>query len=210
MNIDLLQLTFTVLSIMIPVFATIYTAYSRIRNENRETHKPYLALDEINEIDSVDVYNYHFNFEGKNYSKKKLEHGVILPVSIKIKNIGYGVASNIKFYNLFTGEEMVGTQEKDDNRIQKLFTTLDIATGKEKTIQANVYEDANDIEDYNCVLCVYQDLNGNIYDFIISINVKSDHKYDFYAYQPSSHSYSKCIEANKKAYRQIYKKYSNY
>ena len=68
MRIDVLNLTFTILSILIPVFATIYTAYSRIRNENRETHKPYLALDEINEIDSVDVYSYHFNFEGKNYS----------------------------------------------------------------------------------------------------------------------------------------------
>ena len=210
MNIDLLNLTFTILSIMIPVFATIYTAYSRIRNENRETHKPYLALDEITEIDSVDIYSYHFNFEGRNYSKKKLENGVILPVSIKIKNIGYGVASNIKFYNLFTGEEMIGTQEKDENRIQKLFTTLDIANGSEKTIQANVYEDAKDIEDYNSILCIYQDLNGNIYDFIISINVKSDHKYDFYAYQPSSHSYSRCIEENKKSYKQIYKKYSNY
>ena len=114
MNIDALNLTFTILSIMIPVFATIYTAYSRIRNENRETHKPYLVLDEIEEIETVDVYKYHFNFEGKNKSLKKIENGIILPVSIRIKNIGYGVASNIKFYNLFTGEEMIGTQEKDD------------------------------------------------------------------------------------------------
>lgn len=210
MNIDALNLTFTILSIMIPVFATIYTAYSRIRNENRETHKPYLVLDEIEELETVDVYNYHFNFEGKKYSKKEIEHGVILPVSIRIKNIGYGVASNIKFYNLFTGNEMIGTQEKDDNRIQKLFTTLDIAANQEKDIQANVYEDIDDTEDYNQVLCIYQDLNGNIYDFIISINIKSNHKYDFYAYQPSSHSYEKCINKHQKAYKSIYKKYSNY
>lgn len=210
MNIDALNLTFTILSIMIPVFATIYTAYSRIRNENRETHKPYLVLDDITSLDKLDEYKYHFNFEGKSHSSKKIENGVILPVSIKIKNIGYGVASNIKFYNLFTGDEMVGTQEKDDNRIQKLFTTLDIAADKEKEIQANVYEDANDVEDFNRILCIYQDLNGNIYDLIISINIKSNHKYDFFAYQPSSHSYSKCIDENKKAYHQIYKKYSNY
>ena len=66
MRIDVLNLTFTILSIMIPVFATIYTGYSRIRNENRETHKPYLALDEITEINSVDIYSYHFNFQRKN------------------------------------------------------------------------------------------------------------------------------------------------
>ena len=105
---------------------------------------------------------------------------------------------------------MVGTQEKDDNRIQKLFTTLDIAANNEKEIQANVYEDISDADDHNRILCIYQDLNGNIYDFIISINIKSDHKYDFFAYQPSSHSYSKYIENNKKAYKNIYKKYGNY
>ena len=54
MNIDALNLTFTILSILIPVFATIYTAYSRIRNENKETHKPYLVLDDIVEIEKVD------------------------------------------------------------------------------------------------------------------------------------------------------------
>ena len=209
MNIDALNLTFTILSILIPVFATIYTAYSRIRNENKETHKPYLVLDDIVEIEKVDEYKYHFNFEGRAYSNKQIEKGIILPISITIKNIGYGVASNIKFYNLFTGEEMIGSQLKDDNRIQKLFTTLDIADDKEKSIQANVWANIEQQVDQNCILCIYQDLNGNIYDFIISINIKSNNKYDFFAYQASSHSYNRCIQENKAAYKQIYKKYSN-
>lgn len=207
MNIDVLNLMLTILSIMIPVFATIYTAYSRIRNENTETHKPYLVLDDIKSLDKLDEYKYHFNFEGKNYHKNPSDDHFVLPVCILLKNIGYGVASNIKFYNLFTGEEMIGGQLRDDNRVQKLFTTFDIAAGDEKKIQANVFESASDIEDYNRILCIYQDLNGNIYDFIISINTKFNNNYDFFAYQPSSHSYRNWIKENKKSYYKIYKKY---
>ena len=128
MNIDVLNLTFTILSIAIPVFATIYTAYSRIRNENRETHKPYLVLDEIIKLDDIDKYKYYLNFT----SNKTIDIKDNLFVSLIIKNIGYGVASNIKFYNLSNGKEIEGLQEKDNNQIQKLFTTLDIASGNEK------------------------------------------------------------------------------
>lgn len=209
MNIDVLNLTFTILSIMIPVFATIYTAYSRIRNENKETHKPYLVLDDVQLLECIDEYKYYFNFEGKKYHKGQIEEYYVLPVCLLLKNIGYGVASNIKFYNLFTGKETVGNQLKDDNRIQKLFTTLDIASNAEKRIQANVFEKAGDAEDHNRILCVYQDLNGNIYDFIISINTKPNNNYDFFAYQRSSHSYRKWINENKKQYLKIYQKYSN-
>ena len=32
----------------------------------------------------------------------------------------------------------------------------------------------------NRILCVYQDLNGNVYDFIIAINVKPKNKFDYF------------------------------
>lgn len=207
MNIDALNLTFTILSIMIPVFATIYTAYSRIRNENREQHKPYLILDEIISNNSIDEYNYYFKLEGKNVQQNNKEI-VTLPITLNIKNIGYGVASNIKFYNLFTGEEIKGNQLKDSNKIQKLFTTLDIAAPDEKNIQASIAANLNDNkEDQVRILCIYKDLNENAYDFIININIKSEDKYDFFAYQRSSHSYKNIIINNKKEYKEIYKKY---
>ena len=165
MNIDVLNLTFTILSIAIPVFATIYTAYSRIRNENRETHKPYLVLDEIVKLDDINKYKYYLNFTlNKDINTKNK-----LFISLIIKNIGYGVASNIKFYNLSDGKEIEGLQEKDNNQIQKLFTTLDIATNNEKKLQACISD--NNIDDNIKVLCVYKDLNENVYDFIINISI---------------------------------------
>ena len=42
-----IDLLLPILSIVIPVFATVYTVNNRIKNENRENHKPYLLLDKI-------------------------------------------------------------------------------------------------------------------------------------------------------------------
>ena len=70
------------------------------------------------------------------------------------------------------GEEIEGLQEKDNNQIQKLFTTLDIAANNEKKLQACISD--NNIDDNIKVLCVYKDLNENVYDFIINISIKEN------------------------------------
>lgn len=212
-----------VCSMIITVFATLYTVSGRIRNENKEKHKPYLILSKINQLDKIDEYKYHLTMIGRNYQEKEglitlkkienLKKDNYLAVSLVINNIGYGVASNIKFYDLLSGNSIYGTQSSIKEKNQKLFTTLDLAINAETQVQSKVISilNTNDqIEeiDHCRILCVYQDLNGNIYDFIISINVKSDNTYDFFAYQRTSHSYAKWIKENKKQYKQIIKKYS--
>ena len=212
-----------VCSMIITVFATLYTVSGRIRNENKEKHKPYLILSKINQLDKIDEYKYYLTIIGRNYQEKEglitlkkienLKKDNYLAVSLVINNIGYGVASNIKFYDLLSGNSIYGTQSSIKEKNQKLFTTLDLAINAETQVQSKVISilNTNDqIEeiDHCRILCVYQDLNGNIYDFIISINVKSDNTYDFFAYQRTSHSYAKWIKENKKQYKQIIKKYS--
>ena len=86
MDIDVLNLTFTILSIAIPVFATIYTAYSRIRNENRETHKPYLVLDEIVKLDDINKYKYYLNFTPTKDVNTKNKLFISLPSPFKSSN----------------------------------------------------------------------------------------------------------------------------
>lgn len=212
-----------VCSMIITVFATLYTVSGRIRNENKEKHKPYLILSKINQLDKIDEYKYYLTMIGRNYQEKEglitlkkienLKKDNYLAVSLVINNIGYGVASNIKFYDLLSGNSIYGTQSSIKEKNQKLFTTLDLAINAETQVQSKVISilNTNDqIEeiDHCRILCIYQDLNGNIYDFIISINVKSDNTYDFFAYQRTSHSYAKWIKENKKQYKQIIKKYS--
>lgn len=213
------------LTVAIPVYATIVTVNSRIKNENKENHKPYLTLKKVTSIEKIDKFKYYLIFIGRNYllnhnnydinNMKLLENEKEISVDLVIENIGYGVATNIKFYNLLTGDSIAGTQEINENRDQKLFTTFDIASSSLKQVQAKIFssilnEDDKIIEDHNRILCVYKDLNNNIYSFIISINVKNTGHYDFFSYQPSSRSYKKWVLENKKQYKKILKKYEEF
>lgn len=210
------------LTVAIPVYATIFTVNSRIKNENKENHKPYLALKKVSDIETIDKYRYYLILIGRNYLSthdninfnniKLLENEKDIAVNLSIENIGYGVATNIRFYNLLTGKPIDGTQENNENRNQKLFTTFDIASSAEKQVQARIIssilsEDDVLVEDHNRILCIYKDLNNNIYSFIMSINIKHTGHYDFFSYQPSSKSYKKWVLENKKQYKMILKNY---
>ena len=210
------------LTVAIPVYATIFTVNSRIKNENKENHKPYLALKKVSDIELIDKYRYYLILLGRNYLSKnddvnlndiKLkENEKDIAVNLLIENIGYGVATNIRFYNLLTGKPIDGTQENSVNRNQKLFTTFDIAANFEKQVQARIISSVVNnknisMDDHNRILCIYKDLNNNIYNFIIIINIKSTGHYDFFSYQPSSKSYKKWLLENKKNYKKIIKNY---
>lgn len=216
---DNISFWISIFSIIIPVFATLYTVNNRIKNENKENHKPYLVLRKIISLDNLNVYKYYLTLTGKNYrsqniDNEKQDENSNISVEFLIRNIGYGVATNIKFYDLLTGDQVKGTQEIVKEQNQKLFTTFDIASNEEKEVQAAIHslvkdEDGVLVEDHNRILCVYQDLNGNVYNFIITINIKDKEHYDFFAYQRSSRSYHKWIKENKKQYKMIMKKYGN-
>ncbi len=214
---EYLSLILTIATIVIPVFATIYTGYIRIKNENREEHKPYLVLGPIEKLFHLDRFSYFFIVRGQRY-KDKTEEEILklsqrdshLQISLDLKNIGYGVASNIKLYNLSTAQPILGVQESSENINQKRFTTFDIPKDMEKKVQMCIFVDEEEgmvVPEQHCILCVYQDLNQNIYDFIIGIDVKKEGTYDFFAYQRSSHSYARLVSAKKKMYQKIMKKY---
>ena len=194
-----------VASMIITVFATLYTVSKRVENENKEKHKPYLTLENI-QSKELNEYKYYITIKGKNKGEN------FITVNIKLQNIGYGVASNIKFYDLLTGENIKGNQSETPDENQRLSTTLDIAINTEKNIQAKLItnlteEDNIEIQDHSRILCIYQDLNGNIYDFIICINLKTKTTFDFFAYQRTSYSYKKMLNQNKKEYKKILKSY---
>lgn len=211
-----------VTSMMITVFATLYSVTERIKNENKEKHKPYVTLNDIEQLEKIDEYKYYFTVFGRNYRKihqnikieqlsetKKKEY---IEVRLLLDNIGYGVASNIKFYDLLTGEQIKGTQTPSKEKNQKLLTTFDIASSKEKQVQVRIFnkiekDEEIELPDHCRILCIYQDLNGNTYDFIISINIKSNNSYDFFTYQRTSHSYTRWIKENKKNYKKIIREY---
>lgn len=219
----LMEFIFPIISVFIPVFVTVYTVNNRIKNDNRESHKPYIVLNKIEALKTLDIDSYYLTIIGRNYDDEKLDIEKLkekvnnndLSVALKLENIGYGVATNIKFYNLLTGNKIIGTQATNKAKDQKLFTTFDIASNEEKTVQTRIISMIKEAEginkdDHNRILCIYKDLNNNYYNLIISINIKANGHYDFFAYQPSSKSYRRWIRENKKEYKNIINEYLNF
>ncbi len=209
-----------VLSIIIPVFATVYTVNNRIKAQNMENHQPYVVLDKVAEIDKINKLSYYLTAVGRNYLKSNPDFDYNdsetegdINVKLMLHNIGYGVATNIKFYNLLTGNQIYGAQSSSGDVNQKLFTTLDMEASEESSVQARIVnlvrtdENGTEIDDHIRMLCVYKDLHNNVYNFIISLNAKSGGHYDFFAYQPSSKSYARWKKENKKEFNKIIKEY---
>src|SRR5574344_1291854 len=86
-----------ILSIAIPVFATLYSVNNRIKAQNKENHQPYVVLDKVSDIDKINIYSYYLTPIGRNFLD---EHPVIdyndiesdndINVKLILHNIGYG------------------------------------------------------------------------------------------------------------------------
>ena len=209
----------TIASIIIPVCATILAAVYTVSGRVKAEHKPYIVLDNITNISGLDRAYYFIVMLGnkirKKYPEKEInnmiEQNSNIDVKIKLRNIGYGVATDICFYNLDNGEKIIGHQEVKEKLDQQLFTTFDIAATESKSVQTSLVVKESEgkiLEDSINILCLYQDLNGNIYNFMFAINIKSGGGYNYYAYQPSSHSYSKIMKKYKKQKRIIIQNYN--
>jgi len=205
----------TIASIFVPVCATIIAAIYTVENRVKAEHKPYIVLNNITEITKIEKKLYFIVMIGEKITKKFLPEKEIiyednLNVKIQLRNIGYGVATNIRFYNLDDGTKITGNQEESSDLIQQLFTTFDIAANEEKNVQASIERknvNGEFQEDVINTLCIYQDLNGNIYDFVFSIKIKSKGGYSYYAYQPSSHSYNRLVQEYSKEKKKILNDY---
>ena len=191
-------------AILIPVLATIHTLNMRLKNENKEKPQPYLVLDNVDNLFHLNKNKYYLTI---NNEMEFLEANE-LKLEIRLKNIGYGVATNVKFYNLLNACQIDGNQEISDKINQQLFTTFDISRGEDKKVQVVINYNKNQIN-MNRILCVYQDLNHNVYDFIIAINIKKKNRFDYFSYQPSSLSYQRWIKENKTHREKILKNYKN-
>ena len=195
---------YPIVAIFIPVVATIHTLNMRLKNENREKHQPYLILENITDIFRVDKNKYYLTL----YDEENIKLSNELKLEIFLKNIGYGVATNVKFYNIATSTAISGCQKLNENINQKLFTTFDIASSEDRKVQFVIRYNLERNNTYH-LLCIYQDLNHNAYNFVLAINIKKRNKFDYYSYQPSSLSYQRYTKANKGKIEKIIKEYKN-
>ena len=214
---------------IIPTILTIVNVWivnlntnKQIKNQNKETYRPRLKVSNIERISSkeyVHSYYAHSKYfeEGSNKGNVKFK--------IQLENIGTGLANDIQFYMLNSGEKCLGYQVDNVLENQILDSTEEVPVGKSLDVYFNINFNRKKIKEYEkqlegdfvILICNYQDLNQNNYNILIGISVKymdwnsefdgenelEKVMFDYYYYQEDTKNYIGMI--NKKSYSDNYK-----
>lgn len=234
--IDYATIIISIISIIMSIVATIINIWlvnkntnKQIENQNKETYRPRLRLNNISIKKNIGSERYLY-INSKNFDEKKNKSSIY--INVCLENVGYGIANDISFYSLTGGYKCLGIQSEYKNITQELNSTLEIPKDKTQNINFKVefdrdmYKDGTNIlgeEDFILLICNYKDLNDNNYKLLIGcilkkynpFEVELDEKNDFksvyssgkisyYYYQEGTKSYKGMI--SKEIYVDNYKK----
>ena len=219
-------------SIVIPILTAIINVYivnrntnKQIANQNKETYRPRLRLKNVQSTYNRDMEQILYA-HSKNYSEE--EHEISQYFEINLENIGNGLANDISFYMLNSGEKCYGYQNKDHNNNQVLDSTIEIPMNESGKIVfsmnfnkqfINPEKEYPNNEDFVLLICNYKDLNNNNYQILIGIIIKQYNEndnyeemhinqysltYDYYYYQENTDKFNGMIK--KDIYKDNYKK----
>lgn len=194
----------------------------QIKNQNKETYRPRLKLKNIERAQNVD-YIHSYYAHSKHFQEEQNKGNI--KFKIQLENIGTGLANDIQFYILNSGERCFGYQIGNSYQNQILDSTEELPVNQTLDVYFNIYfnreiikDKENFLGDYVLLICNYQDLNKNNYKILIEIKVKelewnSEYDgenelekviFDYRYYQENTNRFNKAI--GKKRYFNNYKK----
>ena len=208
--------------IFIPILTAIINVYivnrntnKQIANQNKETYRPRLKLKNV-QITQCNDKEHILYAHSKNYKEENEE--ISQYFEIELENIGNGLANDISFYMLNSGEKCYGYQFNNDNDNQILDSTIEIPVNKEGKVLFNIDFDKNSINpekeppnnnDLVLLVCNYKDLNNNSYQILIGIIIKKytvNEEYekrhfdeysivfDYYHYQENTNEFNNMVK----------------
>ena len=176
---DIIQLAMVIVTgigIIASIFITNKNTNKQIRNQNKETYRPRLKLltfENKNKDYSIPDYIAFSSQYNTNRDSKTFYTNIIL------KNIGYGLANDITFYNLCTGEEITMGLTGESEINQKMFSTEEIEKFGKQEFSFCISVDSKSVlskeimeRDYILMICNYKDLNNNNYKILIGYIIK--------------------------------------
>ena len=218
----------TIATTLINVWLVNKNTNKQIENQNRETYRPRLRLKNIKVVEH-NINDRYLYAHSLGFKEKK--EGISLYVDITLENIGNGIANDLSFYMLNSGNKCLGIQVENKDENQVLNSTLEIPKDKSETIKflfnfnrEQLNGDNNSLDDDDAILlvCNYKDLNNNNYKILIGYILKkyepfkmemaeydeiykiyNDGKYNMYYYQEDTDSYKGMVE--KELYKENYK-----
>jgi len=183
------------------VFVVINTS-RQIKNQNKESHRPYLRILDVNDSDE-DSLNSYLSVKDNEELNSERE-----PVKTKIKiiNMGYGPSTNILllgFAHTFTSR--AGVDEK--KKTGELFSVLDVGLSEDSIIKVTLISNDNSTNTTYDLMLFYTDLNKNIYSTMLLIEVKKNEFWNLYYYPRGSANFDDILEKRKIKYKELEKKY---
>ena len=103
----IVPLVVTIVTTIINVWLVNKNTNKQIENQNKETYRPRLSLKSIRSVPNDD-YERHLYAHSVNFDENKEK--AVLYVDVVLENIGNGIANDISFYTLNSGEKCLGIQ----------------------------------------------------------------------------------------------------
>ncbi len=227
---DYCTLLLTLAATVINIWLVNMNTNKQIKNQNKETYRPRLKLNNI-EVVEHNLDKYYLYAYSKHYNEES--DSITLYVDIILENIGNGLANDISFYMLNSGQKCLGMQVENQDTNQSVGSTLEIPKDKKETFKflfkfdrKSFEKEPSDLDrgDFLLLICNYKDLNDNNYKILIGYDLKkyepykfelndkgniekffTDGKFNMYYYQQETRQYKGMIEKNVDNYKKIIK-----
>jgi len=173
----------------------------QVNSQIKEQHRPFLTINHLNKVDNL-TEGYLLiktKEKDKNITDNKTQY-----LKINMKNIGYGVATKIKFYGVPDGF-IASEYSSNDPRNESILSTLCVGVGDSFDINIIVPSDAS-IKSFKFIY-FYEDLNNNNYPAYLFIDSLQNAKAQYTLYPDNSSHFSAMIRKLNIDYDTLLKNY---
>jgi hypothetical protein len=187
---------------VVAIFFIVRNTNKQIKNQNKESHRPYLRVINFEEVEEEFMNSYlavKNNEDTRN--EVKTIHG-----EVWIRNLGYGTATNIFLLGF---DKTVCTKAGIEEKVKtgETFSVLDLGLSENKAIETSLRSNNNSSDTTYDFMLFYTDLNKNIYSTMLLIQVKNNKFWNLYYYPHGSLNFDDILEKRNVEYRDLEKEY---
>jgi len=193
---------------LIAIFFIVRNTNNLIKNQNKEQHKPYLVVKSFNTKLKDAPPNLYNEYSIYNSSEKYEDYPGGINSILKIKNIGYGLATNIVLYGI--NETIAHRIEIDEEDEVQYYSVKHISPSKMHDWEIMVSpkkENTTFLSTTFSLMMFYSDVNLNIYSTLISITMPGRSKITFHP--QNSRNFKILLKEYQINYKKLLRRYKN-
>lgn len=171
----------TLVGIIGTIIYTNKNTILQINNQNKQSYRPYIRIDKIEVVTNnepedqyTNMFDQYYNdiYLGKNNSKTPVNAPI--GIRIELKNIGFGIAKNVKIFDMKKCKELkIRIIKEEGAYIINNNSNYDLAISEIIPIKIVVkyIKEKKEISDFSNYAVFYEDINGNVYSNEIKMKI---------------------------------------